>query len=113
MGLTPPGHGGDERILTMPETLKVISKQTAVSLGLLLIVVAVVWRSSWCLACMEGDIKDNQKTIMQQNAEIVNLRESVRYLERAMVRIETKLGTLPRGTTIGVSDHDDKGTPST
>lgn len=68
-----------------------ITKQTAISIGLAVSLMAGTWYAAG--RCSELD--SHAKTIEQNTADIRQLQCDMNYLRRAMVRIETKLGTLP------------------
>lgn len=65
-----------------------LSKRTPITLGLVVLLgIGLVWLATdraraW--ACLDGHEK-----------RIVHLEKDIQYLTRAMVRVETELGTLP------------------
>jgi len=78
-----------------------ITRETLVPIGLVAALVIVIMGATWAIATDRQQaveqIRANAAAVARHDAELRELRGQMQYLTQAMIRIETKLGTLPKG----------------
>lgn len=79
----------------MNATLQTVGRQTAISIGLALIIVGATWAIATDRQEAVSQIDRNAEAIERHELTLTELEHQLDYLTQAMVRIESKLGTLP------------------
>ena len=84
----------------MAGKLMQIGLDTVLPIGMVIALIAVSWTASSNVTKAQCDIKTNAKDIATNKTEIDKQAAKLDYLTHAMVRVETKLGTLPSNVNV-------------
>jgi hypothetical protein len=74
-----------------------LGRDTAISLGIVVSVITVVWVLASDRQKALAQIDHNSQAIVTLQEEIGQISASVQYLREGMIRLEAKNGTLPKG----------------
>lgn len=72
-----------------------LTKTTLMPVGFVILLLAGTWAVATDWQRNVENIRINTLSIARNREELTEMSATLRYLERAMARVETKLGTLP------------------